>query len=378
MSIVVSLAHGIRFYKDDSALPNFDNTPTSDEVWKNHFNYNDCQEYYATDVMTIQVKQTYLTAGAVPAAPTMNVVDFDGNATPVLGVQTPNSPYTSGDYTLKFYEFPFLMGAYSDKYTLRVTGPDETYKSNGIEIVEEDSNLLLLEWYNFENEFEMNYSSGIVHFLRCPALMRDYVPSGEISMYDNIGVKTKLKEIVGRGFNFEIQEIPRWYSEVLRIASSHDKFLINDVEFVREEVPDIEPMEKTNYSIYRMVVTQEEIAGLNTHDIGFNCDQCTEDMKLEVKDAEGATGSGSIEVSAGYMLSTLEAVWVSGSNVLVKIGTTPGGDDLVLGVRPASGDTNGVTSLINYACDTATTIYYTVTGVDQEVDLYFITLKNRQ
>lgn len=83
----------------------------------------------------------------------------------------------------------------------------------------------------------------------------------------------------------------------------------------------------------------------------------------------------SIVIPAGYMLLSMTFYYNSGSNVVVKVGTTPGGGDIVFNTSVESQHLSLIGAPLNRTGDT--TIYVTVQGTSPDIDIEGICVKNR-
>ena len=104
----------------------------------------------------------------------------------------------------------------------------------------------------------------------------------------------------------------------------HDSFLINQKGYISEELADVEM--SGGFSQLSAPLTLQDSIGLNTHDIGFDCDTTTTDM-IENKGQEDATGTGTFSVTEGYGVTQIVAKLKSGTPVL-KVGSTVGGEQI--------------------------------------------------
>jgi hypothetical protein len=113
----------------------------------------------------------------------------------------------------------------------------------------------------------MDYSVGLVHSMQIEAKNWKLSFGGESSIYSNQGEEVKLKETVQRVMLLEC-ELPGYMIEILRLATAHDHFYINEVEYVRKDEPTITQLGTSGMYSFSAKVTQRTIIGLNTHDVG--------------------------------------------------------------------------------------------------------------
>lgn len=101
-------------------------------------------------------------------------------------------------------------------------------------------------------------------------------------------------------------------------------------------------------------------------------------MSVTIIEELNATSTGTIVIPDNdWSLHMITAVYDSGTNVVVKVGTTVGGNDVVYGLTPSVTDPIKVATVHGdyYGGDT---LYYTVTGTSQQVDIFAQCIKNRQ
>jgi len=98
-----------------------------------------------------------------------------------------------------------------------------------------------------------------------------------------------------------------------------------------------------------------------------------------VRSELAATASFTFSVPDGYIISTFSALYNSGSAIVITVGTTLAGNDLVYGLKPASGDTVPRIATVNAEVTngSAATIYVTLAGTNPNVDIYMLLIKLR-
>jgi len=366
---MISVASSIKFREVISgALPSFDNTFHEDESFQGARLLPYCQKFLTSQTVTIQAK--VLTGQTVE----MSYSEGDGGSWQSMTGETLMISGPVYDY----YEIEIDFSTFSSTnvrflmVTLEEESIEESWMSEMIELVEEDSQLMKADFFNLENAFEVDYSTGIAHTIYVEADMREYKPGGESSVFDNQNEITKIKAEVKRILTFKTEPIPRYLAEMLFTACQHDKLWINDVEFVAEGTPEFDLN-----GIFSVNLTQRNVIGLNTHDIGYNCDSIlnTETMVLQ---EENASGQVSFTVPEGYMIATITGYRTAGSPV-VTAGKTAGGTDIMASLALSSGTPLKVKTLnteISFAGDN--TLYCEVTGSGATANIYVLLIKNRQ
>jgi len=265
--IDVPIAQGFRLRRvdDPTALPNFDNTFDGIETgksrsiipWRQYCNPSDVKIQVVTPDDNENFASLYLLHDDTE-------VLINTSVDTVIGLQ-------------KYTTFTIPLATYDGKLCrLKVVqvfnegNPLFSHLSEPFEVASQ-SNYLKLQWFNIENGFLMDYSGELVHELYLDARMDPQPNGGDISVIKNQGKYTKLKEVVNRIFTFSCI-VPAYIAEAITLASAHDCFYINEVEFIREKKPSQEPLGNSNLFSYSMELVQKNAIGINTHDTGFNVD----------------------------------------------------------------------------------------------------------
>ena len=131
--------------------------------------------------------------------------------------------------------------------------------------------------------------------------------------------------------------------------------------------------QKGNSNIYLITAElhQFSVLGINTHDVGFDCDAATLNIMILNQTEVAKTASFTVEAPAGYMLHAVTLVRNTGS-AGIELGITATGDE-VFTATTIDGTDSLVTVQTHYAMSTATTLYFTVTGtVNFDVNLQYI------
>jgi len=259
--INIPISQSIRFRPIETALPTFDNTFDTEQRYI---------QYVAPFDLYIQVSRLDDSL----AVPKMYIVECSGTETEV-SITTTHT--ISGRVYYTFY-LPF--DEWNDKkLQLKVveafTGSAwvTTHMSEWFTIgaqpkmYELETNFYKLNWFNTENSFLTDYSTGLVNEMLVEAKMSMVDHGGESSIYSNQGIETKLKEIVYRNFTFEC-DVPNYIGEQLTLAMAHDKFFINEIEFVVAKKPTSQQNGKSNIYSFKAEVRQKTVIGINTHDVG--------------------------------------------------------------------------------------------------------------
>lgn len=376
--MIISALNSIRFVKQDSNFRNFGNTLTADEKFFNDEIFEYCQRFQTTDTVTIQIKSDLATVPTVKAYKAGNMAE-----TLTASLVSSYDQDNDGTNDLFYFQFEIPLVNYQSETFVTVEQDGETWRSEpfyaDVNLYQElfDGDILQVEYYNDDNAFQVDFSTGLTYKLYIEATVKDLEFGGESSIYDNQDEFTKLKETVVRILNFKTLPIPRYFAEVLRLASSCDNFTVNSISFVRQDLPEIAPVEGSNLVDFMMKLTDKEYLGVNSHDIGFNCDLQTTNNEVMTITVINGSGSEVFTVPAGYLLHTLSAEWVQGTAVQVKLGTTNASEDLVYPFELTSVITS-VTAAVHspFNRSSQTTIYCTISGGSANIDVQL--LKNTQ
>jgi len=374
MAAVIGLCQSVRFRKQDSSFRNFDNTLVANELFYNDKIFTYCQRFGVSDAATIQLKSTSNTV------PTCTGIKADRTEVDLPAVLASSYDTTGdGNDDLFFFEFDIPFSLFPTRSYATVVQDADSWISEPFfydtNLAQElaDGEVHKIDYYNNDNAFEIDFSTGITFTFYVESILKDYGADGEVSNYDNQDELTKLKETVQRLLTFRTVYIPRFLAETLKLASAMDNFLVNEVSFVRDEQPEIIPVEGSNLIEYSMTLNDKEYLGVNTHDIGFSCDTTTTEGESMVLTILGASGSETFSIPAGYLVHTLRSQWVSGAAVEVKLGTSISGDNLVYPRNITSVETDRTTSVHgDIDRDSDTDIYATVTGGVANLDLQII------
>ena len=367
---MISVASSIKFREVISgALPSFDNTFHEDESFQGARLLPYCQKFLTTQTVTIQAK--VLTGQTVE----MSYSEGDGGAWQSMTGETIMISGPVYDY----YEIEIDFSTFANTnvrfllVTLEEETIEETWMSEMIELITEDPQLMKVDFFNLENAFEVDYTTGIAHTIYVEADMREYKPGGESSVFDNQSEITKIKAEVKRILIFKTEPIPKYLAEMLFTACQHDKLWINDVEFVAEGNPEYDLN-----GIFSVNLTQRNVIGLNTHDIGFDCDAIT-NTETMVLQQENASGQISFTVPEGYLIAYVTGYQIAGSPA-IKVGTTVGGEEIVTGMNLDSGSNPYETYNVGYPLSQkgANDIYVDISGTGAEATIFILLLKNRQ
>lgn len=370
MAISLSKANPIRFAKVNNLLPSFDNTLFDNEEFAGITNKYFKQQYEYKEDFLIQIKAD------LTETPVMTVYI---NGAPTVLTADNVEVYTS----FKIWEYFYSFNSANSELYFTAVGTTDTYQSEPICIVDDLTGFYKIEWYNLDpptanNNFEFDYSTTLakanVNHIWVEPLFFSYTPSGESTVYDNQNEKEIIKRSLFRNLNFQSDPIPRYFAEMLTVYMAHDVFVVNDIQYVAEELPEVEAFGGTNVVQITANLTDKNVLGLNTYDTGFSCSTTTNDeiMNLELK---GVSGAQTLSVPEGYLIQSITAYKVTGTPT-IKAGSTVGGQDLMYPSTVTVRETSTVNQEI--AETGINTIYLDISGVGATANIYVILILNRQ
>lgn len=362
----ISVSSSIKFRLDDGLLPSFDNTLVSSEDFIGSANHRYNQIFYDDDTITIQAKLD------------------DGDTAVLYSSEGCSGVWVSmgagskeGDYDdFDFYEWDIDFSTFSEScvcFKLDVESSAGIWLSEPCEILATKSDKILqIEWLNFANNYEVDYSTGISFIARIRGTLKDYESGGDVEVFDNEEEVTKVKDEVKRVLTLSIDQIPRYLSEILIVAMSQDAFYVNEVEFVAEDHAEVENS-TSNLLTLKSNLTQRNVIGINTDDVGFDCESVVTSDGVITRQALAASGQGTFAVPEGYtiILFQLERASAGGTTPVIDAGTTVSGTDLLdqIPLNDAL-DILTVSDVLNPDISSAWTLYYEVTGSGATMDIY--------
>jgi hypothetical protein len=371
LDIILSKAQSIRFAIRDGLMPSMQNQLSYEEVWNEFPGVEFKHTFFVNDAVLIQIK-CGLTATVV-----LTKYDEAGHGSVVSQTaQTAHTGFIIRDYVV-------ALGGTEGLYKFIAASESSSWESEYVDVINEDADYKLLQWTNLDTEslsfeFDYNTASAIayVNFMRILAQDSTYTPAGETEVFDNQNEKAILKSTTYTKLLFETDMIPRAIAQQIIFAMSHDLFLMNEVVYVVEKKASV----KSNgaWHILTAEMTENLSLGINTHDIGFNCDGMADTL---VKNIELLASSGDVTGSgtAGYSVNQIILHLKSGATGNVRIGTTYAGDDILKYYQLSTASPFIVLNrnfLTSVGLDNSWSIYANVVGaVGVSVDIYIQTIK---
>ena len=375
MGLIISPLNSIRHRPVDGNLPNYQNTFVADEKFYNDKIFEFCQRFPDT---TNQTQQIQSDSDTVPTV----IATHADKSTTVITATLVSSYDTDDDGTNDAFYFEYIidMSLFTTETFTTVTQDAETWKSEPFigdsEILTKVLNGEVYKWeyFNFDNAFQLDFSTGLTFEIYIEGALKKYSPQGEKSTYDNQNEVTILKSTKQRTLEFRTLEMPRYLSETIDLITGLDNLVINDVAYVYEDDSlEVEEVEGSNLVTASAVLVDKEYLGINSSDIGFNCDVAPTDAEMSILTILTASGSETFTIPAGYLVHTLRAKWVSGTSVEIKLGLSVGTNELVY---PFNISSTFITSTVaihgDVDRDSDTDIFATVTGGVAILDLQLI------
>lgn len=184
--------------------------------------------------------------------------------------QMANADYNVMEATVTWADYP------SGRYyvTLEATDPDfvnASYTSEPLILREEHPDTFLLEYRNYDNAFDMVYTTGIINRVRIEGEIRLRIPGGEHVMHEEPQSRiTRLLGIAHRNVRMNTWKLPPWLHEKLSVALIHDEVSINGVQFACPEGYD-EPEYVAQHALSNGGATIRQVEWFrehNDHDLG--------------------------------------------------------------------------------------------------------------
>jgi hypothetical protein len=326
----ISLANSMRFAKVDSEDPCWENTLVCQESNPDGHKYGYAQRVVTGDVLKIYFKSDYATFTA------QLYDELDAAVGSAISVVTESSYATYSYFSVEIDTAGWnTTKAYYLKITTDSTFDVQVYQSEPVMCAAAWANHIKIEYTNLDTAFELDYANlTINHMIRVPGRLYGYKPEGEIDVYSNQGVLTKIREVVERVQILEIEPVPRYLAEKINIALAHDQVLINGKEFVKKSLPSVSRFSKTNMMTVTAEVSQSYVSGLNSDDEGFDYIGSGGDLWEVIKNftLSGVTGSQTIDVGAyatNFKINNIVFTLLGGTAGSNKVGLTAGADDVM-------------------------------------------------
>jgi hypothetical protein len=331
--LAISVANPLRFAKVETPADgaNWENTLVCAETVPDGKRYGYAQRFITGDIIKIYFKSAYTTH----VAQLYDELDATVGAAITPTTETTYATYSYFSITLDTSAWSVTKAYHLTLVATHATYDTQTYKSEPIIALATLANHLILRYTNYDTNFEIDYSNLVVeHFIRIPARIHLYKPKGEIDVYSNQGILTKIQEIVQRVLVLESEPIPAYLCEKINVAFAHDVISVNGKEFVKESNPSTARFSKTNLYTLSVELTQTYCIGLNSDDEGFDYVGSGGDTWETVKNfpLNGVTGAQTIDVGAyrdDFRINDIVVTVLSGTGGTIKLGLTAGAEDIL-------------------------------------------------
>ena len=331
--LAISLANPLRFAKYEAAPTdgfNWENTLLCAETVPDGKKYGYAQRVLIGDVIKIYFKSAYTTH-------VCKLYD-EANAeveTETVVTETTYATHSYFSVTLTTTAWDATKMYYLKLTATHATYDEQVYQSEPMVGYATLTNHVLIRYTNYDTAFEIDYTNLVVdHFIRVPGRMYNYKPKGEMEVYSNGGILTKISETIQRVLTLETDVIPPYLAEKIDVALAHDVVSVNGKEFVKETNPTVNRFSKTNLCTLTCELTQAYVIGLNSDDEGFDYVGSGGDAWETVKNfpLDGVTGAQTIDVGAykdDFRINDIVVTLLSGTGGTIKAGLTAGAEDVL-------------------------------------------------
>lgn len=176
---------------------------------------------------------------------------YPGGGDPLSATVT--TTYNIQDYEV--YEVQINWGAFAaNQYYLKFTGSDSSFtpyiaQSEPIETSASLIDHILIKWSNIDNAFKIDYSTGIINFVRVEGRLLLMPAGGESEVMEDSNRRLiKLRENVTRMVQMDVYDVPPYLAEKLRVAMAHDTIVVEGVNYQTDD-----KLNFTNYEMYALV-----------------------------------------------------------------------------------------------------------------------------
>lgn len=348
ISLITGL-NSIQFVSVDNLLPNPENTLSKDIKFDGVVNAFKCQKFLDSETITTQIKTNYLIADGNTL--TAIITDESGNQTALsVNLIASFTDELDNDRISAFYQFD-VVGHSVGRYTIEIKGVYEgsaKYKqSEPFELVEgvtdfrrvlDNSfayrtipNHFKLTASNIDNQPFNYWDEGFEVSVWVEGVVGKPQVGGEVNTYNNLGNETNLETIHQQIYELKTSDIPQYFSNKIQMLLGLDSSAINDIQYVIKENGETEYFSNYTDGVLTISLTQAFIEGINSDDQGFAIPTSGDMESIEIKKITNASGSCQLAISGGYALNQITIIRESGwgTVVTVKIGSTPGGHEIM-------------------------------------------------
>lgn len=379
--MTISRANSIHFIKVDGNLPNIENTLSFDERYGGWKMNAYCQKWDDGAVVTVQV------VSDSDVVPTVNVNPTSGAALADITATLKKSYPATGSLASRYYfEFDVSMADYATRtIQITVTQGTDVWKSEYQKSLDLAGDLatgeiLLLQYTNKDNpaalpNTQIDYTTGIEFFLYVEAVLKDITYQVEDKMFTNISEKILIESQTFKARKLATVPLPEFMTDKIAIAGKCFTFVVNDIQYTTDGVPDI-GTPGNNLRNLSWTLVHTDILGFTSDDKSIILP--TVDGML-TRSGEAIVSTWTFIVPAGYLMLAVVAGHDTGSagEYTLNVGSTLHGVDYIdTGSVPLSGinTTFNLTTQPYFA--TAATVYVEITGAGAIGKMYVLLLRN--
>lgn len=212
------------------------------------------------------------------------VLEAEGNIVLIIDkVYTPGTDPVTATVTLEYDVEPWDVWELTldwlthgvGKWYVIIEGTDNqlttfTARTEPIEVLEDVSELLAIVYKNYDNAFKIDYSTGVEFLIYVEGELRPDKPGGEREQMDDSRRRAiQLREYVTRIVRMEVEGVPPYLGEKLRLILAHDYKAFDGVPYEIQEDAEIDYPDAV-YSFCDVVARLRQIDFMteNVHDAG--------------------------------------------------------------------------------------------------------------
>jgi len=251
----IAPVNSLHFIRQDTSLPNFDNTILYDKPIESgvaHVDYH--QRVLQYDTLTIQLKSDYTSITAY----LYNIVT---GAKASLTV-TLKTTYTG----FKFYEIEHyfnVLGIYKIFIDATLSGYANVHYVSEVFEVASSWDGVKIEYYNDSNTAYVDYSTDVTHLLRTAGNVHFSDVGGKEEFYNNFGVEERIYAENETIFELICEKIPYYLCQQLIYGGRLDHFFVNDCEYIVKE-HSVDSLRGSHLFNLTLKLTKKEVYGINT------------------------------------------------------------------------------------------------------------------
>ncbi len=379
--MTISRANSIHFVKIDGLLSNVENTLSFDEKYGGFGIRSYCQKWDDAAVVTVQV------VSDIDTVPTVNVNPLSGAAcADITAVLITSYPATSVLAARYYFEFDVSFASYANRIVqIKVTQGTDVWISEyqqSLDLTEdmEDGDMVLIQYTNkdavsYLPNTQIDYTTGIEFFLYVEAVLKDISYQVEDKMFTNISEKVLIESQTFKARKLATIALPEFMTDKIAIAGKCFTFLVNDIQYTTDGVPEIaSPATNVRQLVWTLVHT--DILGFTNDDKSINLP--TVDGLL-TRNGDAIVSTWTFIVPAGYLMLAVVAGHAAGSAGAydINVGSTLHGVDYIdTGTVPfvAINTTFNLTTQPYFAI--AATVYVEISGAGAIAKIYVLLLRN--